>query len=118
MNDSTEQPPRSRWDFIHFGVIFFGFILGAGAVIFPAACRRVDMPVHSAFAQAVWPALWPVALMALMLVGGAMTLAWTALLTALLLTEKVAPAGPLIGRVVGAGLVGWGGALLAAAVNA
>ena len=42
-------------------------VLGAGAVIFPAACRRVDMPVHSAFAQAVWPALWPVALMALML---------------------------------------------------
>ena len=33
MNDSTEQPPRSRWDFIHFGVIFFGFILGAGSVI-------------------------------------------------------------------------------------
>jgi O-antigen/teichoic acid export membrane protein len=42
-------------------------VLGTGAVIFPAACRRVDMPVHSAFAQAVWPALWPVALMALML---------------------------------------------------
>jgi O-antigen/teichoic acid export membrane protein len=42
-------------------------VLGAGAVIFPAACRRVDMPLHSAFAQAVWPALWPVALMALML---------------------------------------------------
>ena len=42
-------------------------VLGAGAVIFPAACRRVDMPVHSAFAQAVWPALWPVGLMALML---------------------------------------------------
>ncbi|MEN3334099.1 MAG: hypothetical protein V7641_3464 [Blastocatellia bacterium] len=42
-------------------------VLGAGAVIFPAACRRVAMPVHSAFAQAVWPALWPVALMVLML---------------------------------------------------
>jgi len=41
--------------------------LGAGAVIFPAACRRVEMPVISALGQAVWPALWPVLLMALML---------------------------------------------------
>ncbi|HKP14383.1 MAG TPA: oligosaccharide flippase family protein [Blastocatellia bacterium] len=41
--------------------------LGAGAVIFPAACRRVEMPLTKALGQAVWPALWPVAPMALML---------------------------------------------------
>lgn len=57
------------------------------------------------------------ALMALMLIGGAMSLTWTALLTALVLAEKIAPAGPLIGRAVGLGLVGWGGALLAIAVR-
>jgi predicted metal-binding membrane protein len=57
------------------------------------------------------------ALMALMLIGGAMNLAWMALLTALLLAEKFAPAGPLIGRVVGLGLVGWGGVLLATAIR-
>jgi predicted metal-binding membrane protein len=58
------------------------------------------------------------ALMALMLIGGAMSLSWAALLTALLLAEKIAPAGPLIGRTVGLGLVGWGGALLAIAARA
>ncbi|MFL6213178.1 MAG: oligosaccharide flippase family protein [Blastocatellia bacterium] len=42
-------------------------VLGAGAVIFPAACRRVEMPVINALGEAVWPALWPVALMVLML---------------------------------------------------
>jgi len=57
------------------------------------------------------------ALMSLMLIGGAMSLKWTALLTALVLAEKVAPAGPLIGRAVGLGLVGWGGALLTVAVQ-
>jgi predicted metal-binding membrane protein len=58
------------------------------------------------------------ALMALMLIGGAMNLAWTALLTGLLLAEKIAPAGPKIGRGVGLGLIGWGGALLAVAARA
>jgi len=57
------------------------------------------------------------ALMALMLIGGAMNLGWTALLTALLLAEKIAPAGPFISRIVGLGLIGWGGALLAAAAT-
>jgi O-antigen/teichoic acid export membrane protein len=28
-------------------------------VIFPAACRRVDVPVAQAFRQAVWPSVWP-----------------------------------------------------------
>jgi predicted metal-binding membrane protein len=55
------------------------------------------------------------ALMTLMLIGGAMSLAWTAAMAALLLAEKLAPRGALFGRVVGAGLIGWGGALLAIA---
>ena len=33
MNEQTEQPPRNRWDFIHFGVMFFGFILAATGMI-------------------------------------------------------------------------------------
>jgi O-antigen/teichoic acid export membrane protein len=28
-------------------------------ILFPAACRRVDVPVLHAFRQAVWPAAWP-----------------------------------------------------------
>ena len=51
--------------------------------------------------------------MALMLIGGAMSLAWTAALAAVMLVEKVAPGGRFIGRAVGAGLIGWGGMLLA-----
>jgi O-antigen/teichoic acid export membrane protein len=36
-------------------------------VLFPAACRRVDMSVTKAITQAIWPALWPVIPMALLL---------------------------------------------------
>jgi O-antigen/teichoic acid export membrane protein len=42
-------------------------VLGAGLVIFPSACRRVEISVPDALAQAAWPALWPGLLMALML---------------------------------------------------
>lgn len=28
-------------------------------ILFPAACRRVDVPVLAAFRQSVWPATWP-----------------------------------------------------------
>jgi predicted metal-binding membrane protein len=52
------------------------------------------------------------ALMALMLAAGTINLAWTAALTVLMLAEKVLPGGLLIGRVVGAGLILWGAALL------
>jgi O-antigen/teichoic acid export membrane protein len=42
--------------------------LGGLLVIFPAACRRVGVPLRTAFARAVWPALWPGAvLMAVLL---------------------------------------------------
>ena len=57
------------------------------------------------------------ALMTLMLMGGAMCLAWTAALAAVVLFEKAAPAGRFFARAVGAGLIGWGGALLAAAFH-
>lgn len=36
-------------------------------VLFPAACRRVDLSVTKALTQAVWPAFWPVIPMALLL---------------------------------------------------
>jgi O-antigen/teichoic acid export membrane protein len=28
-------------------------------VLFPAACRRVDLPINQALRKAVWPAVWP-----------------------------------------------------------
>lgn len=36
-------------------------------VLFPVACRRVDLSVTTALAQAIWPALWPVIPMAVLL---------------------------------------------------
>lgn len=33
-------------------------------VLFPAACRRVQLPVREAVAAAVWPSLWPAIVMA------------------------------------------------------
>ena len=37
-------------------------------VLWPAACRRVGIGAGEAFIKAVWPALWPVAVMALVVV--------------------------------------------------
>jgi predicted metal-binding membrane protein len=51
-------------------------------------------------------------LMVLLFVGGVMNLAWIALLAVLVLAEKVAPAGVVVGRVVGVVLIGWGIATL------
>jgi O-antigen/teichoic acid export membrane protein len=36
---------------------------GSILVLFPAACRRVQLPVREALAQAVWPPLWPAIVM-------------------------------------------------------
>jgi O-antigen/teichoic acid export membrane protein len=36
-------------------------------ILFPAACRRVDVPVLRAFRQAVWPAAWPALIVGLLL---------------------------------------------------
>lgn len=47
-------------------------------------------------------------LMLLLFVGGLMNLAWIAALALFVLVEKLAPAGPWVGRGLGAALVGWG----------
>lgn len=51
-------------------------------------------------------------LMVLLFVGGAMNLAWIAALSLLVLAEKTAPAGPLIGTVTGGVLLAWAAATL------
>ncbi len=51
-------------------------------------------------------------LMLLLFVGGVMNLAWIAGLAAYVLLEKLAPAGPWVGRVAGLLLIGWGIATL------
>jgi len=56
------------------------------------------------------------ALMALMFVGGSMNLLWTAGLALLMLVEKALPAGRLVGRIAGAGLVLWGAGVLGRAL--
>jgi hypothetical protein len=33
MNENTEELTRNRWDFILFGVAFFGFVLAAGGLV-------------------------------------------------------------------------------------
>ncbi|OGA59946.1 MAG: metal-binding protein [Betaproteobacteria bacterium RIFCSPLOWO2_12_FULL_65_14] len=53
-------------------------------------------------------------LMALLFVGGVMNLVWIALLTLLVLTEKLAPAGEAIGKATGVVLLVWAGATLLA----
>jgi predicted metal-binding membrane protein len=47
-------------------------------------------------------------LMALLFVGGVMNLAWIALLAVLVLVEKLAPRGPIVGRIIGGVLMAWG----------
>jgi O-antigen/teichoic acid export membrane protein len=37
-------------------------------ILWPAACRRVGVTVTDAFARAVWPTLWPIAVMALVVI--------------------------------------------------
>ena len=52
-------------------------------------------------------------LMALLFVAGVMNAAWVAALAIVVLLEKVAPAGPALGRAFGVGLGAWGVWLLA-----
>jgi predicted metal-binding membrane protein len=51
-------------------------------------------------------------LMALLVVGGVMNLAWIAALAILVLIEKALPLGQWIGRAIGIALIGWGVATL------
>jgi predicted metal-binding membrane protein len=53
------------------------------------------------------------ALMALMFVGGVMSLLWMAAIAAVVLIEKVAPAGHRVSQAAGGGLILWGAWLLA-----
>jgi predicted metal-binding membrane protein len=48
------------------------------------------------------------ALMTLLFVAGVMNLLWVAAIAALVLVEKVVPAGPWLGRAAGLTLAGWG----------
>jgi predicted metal-binding membrane protein len=58
------------------------------------------------------------AAMALLFVGGVMNLFWIAALALFVLLEKVVPAGRLLGRAGGIGLILWGGATLLALIAA
>jgi predicted metal-binding membrane protein len=51
-------------------------------------------------------------LMVLLFVLGVMNLLWIAVLTAFVLAEKVLPGGPLLGRIAGLLMIGWGGWLV------
>jgi predicted metal-binding membrane protein len=57
------------------------------------------------------------ALMALLFVAGVMNLFWVAALALFVLAEKVLPLGRLPSRLAGAGLLAWGGWLLAGALS-
>ena len=48
------------------------------------------------------------ALMALMFFAGVMNIFWLVALSLFVLVEKVVPAGDLLGRLAGAGMIGWG----------
>ena len=55
-------------------------------------------------------------LMLLLFAVGVMNLAWVAVIAALVLVEKLAPAGPLLGRLTGIGLLAAGGAMMLGSV--
>ena len=40
----------------------------SAVILWPAACRRVGIGTFEAFRTAVWPTLWPVAVMALVVI--------------------------------------------------
>ena len=73
--------------------------------------------VHGAFVMGLRHGAYCVGccwlLMLLLFVGGVMNLSWIAGLALFVLIEKAAPAGHLIGRVAGVGLIVWGAATLA-----
>ena len=56
-------------------------------------------------------------LMALLFVAGVMSVLWIAALTVLVLAEKVIPAGRLVSRTAGLGLIAWGTYLLISALH-
>jgi drug/metabolite transporter (DMT)-like permease len=70
--------PLSRAQLSGFGLGLVGVAVGtlvpvvsaAAFVLFPAACRRVGVPVVKALAESMWPAAWPAAVMVGVLLAG------------------------------------------------
>ena len=92
--------------------------LAERAAFCPARRRRHVLGIVShgeavarAFVMGVEHGAWCVGccwmLMALLFVGGLMNFAWIAVLTFLVLIEKLAPAGPIVGRISGVVLLAW-----------
>ena len=58
----------------HYGLIgqamgtLIPVAVSSAFVLWPAACRRVDMGVFASFSEAVWPTVWPIAVMALVVI--------------------------------------------------
>ena len=57
------------------------------------------------------------ALMAIMFVGGTMNLVWMAILSVIMLFEKILPTGQFFGRVIGVVLVVWGLSLITTVIS-
>lgn len=58
----------------HYGLIgqamgtLIPVALSSALILWPAACRRVGVNAFAAFAEAVWPAVWPIAAMAVVII--------------------------------------------------
>jgi O-antigen/teichoic acid export membrane protein len=58
----------------HYGLIgqavgtLIPVAVSSACILWPAACRRVDMGVFESFNEAVWPTLWPIAAMAVVVI--------------------------------------------------
>ena len=50
---------------------FVPITVSTAFVLFPAACRRVDLPIGRPLLQAIWPAIWPALVMVALLRLGA-----------------------------------------------
>lgn len=78
--------------------------------------RRWRPGRFGAFVMGVEHGAWCVGccwmLMALLFVGGLMNIAWIAVLTFLVLVEKLTPAGPVVSRISGIVLLGWSAATI------
>ena len=55
--------------------------------------------------------------MAIMFVGGTMNLVWMAILSVIMLFEKILPKGQFFGRVIGVVLVVWGLSLITTVIS-
>jgi len=121
--------PMMLWS--RSAVLSAAVLIGAGlwqlSPLKHACLRHCRGPIHfltrryrpgptGAFAMGLEHGAWCVGccwmLMALLFVAGVMNLVWIALLTVLVLIEKLAPAGPTVSRITGTLLIVWGVATL------